>query len=241
MHRILPLATALAMVGCLSSPDAAETGKAALGDDRLRIHGPAIPLSPGQWVTGQVLGHGVVSASVSFDLSGIRVDAEVPQDFWAEVQGYLLDVEAGTDVVVTIEGPKVQTLTKRVGADGSSIAPGNEIHFVAEGSGTHLVMVIPSEIRPGSDHIEYSLVARTTPPPARDAVVDQAPLPFAEAEAWTCNLAFLGTRDGCDCGCGAPDPDCGGLGCAEPGCVDAACAFCYDASGSDVGCPPAQW
>jgi len=241
MHRILALATVLATVGCLSSPDAAETGKAPLGDDRLRIHGPAVTLSPGQWVTGQVLGHGVVTASVSFDLSGLRVDAAVPQDFWAEVQGYVLDVLAGTDVVVRIDGPRVQTLTKRIGGDTSEMAIGNEVHFVAPESGTYLVMVIPSEIRPGSDHIEYSLVAQTAPPPASEPVVDAAPLPFEAAEAWTCNLAFLGTEDGCDCGCGAPDPDCAGLGCTEPGCADAACAFCYDASGSDVGCAPAQW
>ena len=27
-------------------------------------------------------------------------------------------------------------------------------------------------------------------------------------EAWTCNAAFFGSKDGCDCNCGAWDPDC---------------------------------
>ena len=26
--------------------------------------------------------------------------------------------------------------------------------------------------------------------------------------SWTCNPRFYSTRDGCDCECGAPDPDC---------------------------------
>lgn len=30
---------------------------------------------------------------------------------------------------------------------------------------------------------------------------------FTEAD-WTCELSWFGTADGCDCGCGGPDPDC---------------------------------
>ncbi len=35
----------------------------------------------------------------------------------------------------------------------------------------------------------------------------------------------------CDCGCGLPDPDCGDLGCPEPGCYADACELCEGASG----------
>jgi hypothetical protein len=43
-------------------------------------------------------------------------------------------------------------------------------------------------------------------------------------DGWTCPLAFFGADDGCDCGCGAEDPDCGADG------ADA-CDFnhCFDA------------
>ncbi len=46
---------------------------------------------------------------------------------------------------------------------------------------------------------------------------------------------FLGADDGCDCGCGI-DPDCGAGGCADVGCSEAACDFCYDAAGAEVDC-----
>jgi hypothetical protein len=38
---------------------------------------------------------------------------------------------------------------------------------------------------------------------------------------WVCTAAWYGTDDGCDCGCGIPDPDCAGGGCIAPGCDDA--------------------
>jgi hypothetical protein len=47
---------------------------------------------------------------------------------------------------------------------------------------------------------------------------------------WTCYDQHYGTGDGCDCECGAPDPDCAGNGCATPGCSDsmgAACEYCW--------------
>ncbi len=38
--------------------------------------------------------------------------------------------------------------------------------------------------------------------------------------SWVCYGGWYGTNDGCDCGCGKPDPDCNGGGCIEPGCDD---------------------
>lgn len=53
---------------------------------------------------------------------------------------------------------------------------------------------------------------------------------------WTCNPFFFGTDDGCDCGCGIPDPDCSGAGCSAAGCTAAGCDFCYDAGGMRISC-----
>ncbi|HWB76402.1 MAG TPA: hypothetical protein VG755_15640, partial [Nannocystaceae bacterium] len=52
-------------------------------------------------------------------------------------------------------------------------------------------------------------------------------------DEWTCNPAFYGTDDGCDCGCGALDPDCADN-------TAASCGFCGDAGSCDTtgaGCP----
>jgi hypothetical protein len=51
---------------------------------------------------------------------------------------------------------------------------------------------------------------------------------------WQCNKSYYGTNDGCDCGCGAVDPDCNGGGCTGPGCKSSACKR-YHAL-----CPPGQ-
>jgi hypothetical protein len=56
-------------------------------------------------------------------------------------------------------------------------------------------------------------------------------------DAWTCDQASFGKGDGCDCGCGALDPDCSGAGCKAPGCKDAACSKCHDTFGRVVPCP----
>jgi hypothetical protein len=63
---------------------------------------------------------------------------------------------------------------------------------------------------------------------------------LATCYEWTCPAAAYG--DGkCDCGCGAPDPDCSGLGCSEPGCRGQADACkpdgCHDPFGRTVPCP----
>lgn len=50
---------------------------------------------------------------------------------------------------------------------------------------------------------------------------------------WSCNASYYGDGE-CDCGCGLLDLDCGGLGCADPGCWDAACQYCGGAEGLSV-------
>jgi len=40
----------------------------------------------------------------------------------------------------------------------------------------------------------------------------------------------------CDCGCGAPDPDCVGFGCIQPGCMADSCEVCRDPFGRQVPC-----
>jgi hypothetical protein len=63
---------------------------------------------------------------------------------------------------------------------------------------------------------------------------------LATCYTWTCATEAYG--DGkCDCGCGAPDPDCSGLGCSEPGCrgQNDVCKpdGCHDPFGRSVTCP----
>jgi hypothetical protein len=53
--------------------------------------------------------------------------------------------------------------------------------------------------------------------------------------AWTCAAERFDTLDGCDCGCGAIDPDCA-AGCSEPGCRAPSCDHCWAADGSAFEC-----
>ncbi len=55
---------------------------------------------------------------------------------------------------------------------------------------------------------------------SRLTVAKQADTPQA---GWKCNKSYYGTSDGCDCSCGAPDPDCNGGGCTGPGCSSSVC------------------
>ncbi len=52
---------------------------------------------------------------------------------------------------------------------------------------------------------------------------------------WTCDPGWYGTGDGCDCGCGIADPDCGGPGCLAPDCctifVCNGCDYCWPSTG----------
>ncbi len=53
---------------------------------------------------------------------------------------------------------------------------------------------------------------------------------------WTCSDYYYDADDGCECGCNAPDPDCGNAGCSEPGCTANGCEFCHDADGAEFDC-----
>jgi len=50
--------------------------------------------------------------------------------------------------------------------------------------------------------------ARDTTPPAAPTGLQVSLEPFDQSDGWTCNSAYYGTGDGCDCNCGVPDPDC---------------------------------
>jgi hypothetical protein len=51
-----------------------------------------------------------------------------------------------------------------------------------------------------------------------------------------CNAVRFDAADGCDCGCGGIDPDCGDEGCSEFGCSDSQCDRCTDGFGEVIGC-----
>jgi hypothetical protein len=57
---------------------------------------------------------------------------------------------------------------------------------------------------------------------------------------WTCPPQHYdeGSPQYCDCGCGKPDPDCGGGGCTDPECYDSACMYCHAVSGAEIPCGP---
>jgi hypothetical protein len=55
--------------------------------------------------------------------------------------------------------------------------------------------------------------------------------------SWSCGADIYGTLDGCDCGCGARDPDCPvGGGCTQPSCSHSACDYCYNGLGNPIYC-----
>lgn len=54
-------------------------------------------------------------------------------------------------------------------------------------------------------------------------------------DSWSCPAEDFAAEDGCDCGCGAVDPDCAG-GCTEPGCRTDRCDRCYDEGGALRSC-----
>ncbi|WAS96500.1 hypothetical protein [Nannocystis punicea] len=62
--------------------------------------------------------------------------------------------------------------------------------------------------------------------------------PVSPPPEWTCDAARFGGSDGCDCGCGAPDPDCDGAGSEDPGAGvdDPACDVCVDGEGAAQRC-----
>jgi len=57
----------------------------------------------------------------------------------------------------------------------------------------------------------------------------------AVPDSWQCDVDYYGRGDGCDCGCGAQDPDCGSSGCSQSGCFQADCQHCHE-GGAPIGC-----
>jgi hypothetical protein len=56
---------------------------------------------------------------------------------------------------------------------------------------------------------------------------------------WMCTFEREGGADGCNCGCGALDPDCAPkTGCSEPGCTAHGCVTCRARDGSPMSCSP---
>jgi hypothetical protein len=50
---------------------------------------------------------------------------------------------------------------------------------------------------------------------------------------WTCDASYYDALDGCDCGCGAVDPDCGGTS-------SALCDYCWCGTGDCLEVDPAD-
>jgi hypothetical protein len=53
---------------------------------------------------------------------------------------------------------------------------------------------------------------------------------------YTCDDESFASLDGCDCGCGAVDPDCVGFGCTGEGCQATGCTRCRDDEGALFAC-----
>jgi hypothetical protein len=56
--------------------------------------------------------------------------------------------------------------------------------------------------------ILYSFSLMTPIPKMAHGVTTAPPLRAVTCPAWTCSELFYGPKDGCDCNCGAWDPDC---------------------------------
>ena len=53
--------------------------------------------------------------------------------------------------------------------------------------------------------------------------------PACDPGEWTCSESFYGTNDGCDCGCGIVDPDCGSSS-------SAVCVYCDNGGSCASSC-----
>lgn len=80
---------------------------------------------------------------------------------------------------------------------------------------------VSGTLSPEGDHMTGTFVSPVGSSGPFDAfkVVDGA--------GWTCHPDYIDGDDGCDCGCGGADPDCGGDGCTTSGCSSGACEICY--------------
>lgn len=88
---------------------------------------------------------------------------------------------------------------------------------------------------------EANAVADLLVTKARACLDGFAPLDLPST--WACNPYYYGVGDGCDCGCGAIDPDCGDGGCGEDGCFEETCEYCYTGLvelGCESGEPPTE-
>jgi hypothetical protein len=106
------------------------------------------------------------------------------------------------------------------GSCSSDFCPG----FISAGDNAHCAPAVPEICNNGIDDDQDSLVDCDDP--------DCQGHPGCAPIAWTCSLSFYKHNDGCDCGCGAFDPDC-------PDATAASCEFCNDAGSCDMSgnCP----
>jgi hypothetical protein len=105
-----------------------------------------------------------------------------------------------------------------VGTDGSCRCKDG---FSQDASGTCVVDVVPGGEGEGEGEGD---------PPGGEGEGEGEGDPGVPA-AWNCAPSYFNGNDGCDCGCGAVDPDCddGGV-----------CDFCYDADGAFTPCPTGE-
>ncbi len=74
---------------------------------------------------------------------------------------------------------------------------------------------------PGPEAIQCCTSPRVDPSPEPAPMPDPAAGPgpsCSAAQGWACDCTWYGARDGCDCGCGAYDPDCDAADQAVYGC-----------------------
>ncbi len=62
------------------------------------------------------------------------------------------------------------------------------------------------------------------------------PVTCGDYTRWTCDYARYGDGEYCDCGCGIPDPDCGGDGCTDGSCYEPACDRCHNCPADNPSC-----
>jgi hypothetical protein len=60
--------------------------------------------------------------------------------------------------------------------------------------------------------------------------------PAPPPDDWACDPGNFNAGDGCDCGCGSADWDCGNAGCADGSCDAEGCGFCHDDDGDEMDC-----
>ena len=84
----------------------------------------------------------------------------------------------------------------------------NENGLIASFSGVHLIEIDPFAFEPivGGGCVD---------------LVDASVTGITSIEGWNCPVTFYDAMDGCDCGCGIPDPDC-------PDALSSSCDYCED-------------